>query len=146
MTTTPEQESHPLWEIAQNKLGKNSQNPAAYRVRPNCFILVNSDGDVITVTIETTRDDIPFSRECFALNPDGSCNLTVSAEIVSGLTDRISVATKTIHSTPEDLNKRNILGYNWVRDQLDLLAKKLSSRHLKRVDPRDRTKIIEKNN
>lgn len=143
MAATPNQ-LHPLWQIAQKRLGKSPQQPAIYRVRSNCFILVNSNGDLITVMIETQRDNIPLSRECFALHRDGSCDLTISAEIVSGLTGRISVAMKTLHCNPEDMSTKNILGYNWMRDQLSVLAKKLSSKHLCRVDPNDRTKIIAK--
>ena len=144
MVSAPEQ-LHPLWQIAQKRLSKKLQQPAVYRIRPSCFILVNSNGDVITVTIETKRFDIPISRECFALNPDGSCDITATADIVSGLTGHVFVAMmRTMHCSRRELLTKNPLGYNWVGDQLNFLVEKLSDNYLKRVDPNDRTRIIPK--
>lgn len=117
---------HRLWDLVEKSLQGSVKLPVKLTLRPDCLVLINTNGTIQTVTIEAKRPEITFSRETFALNPDGSLDVTVTADIVSALTGKVHVATHTDHYTLENQKHTNILGFARAQEQLEVLADILS--------------------
>lgn len=142
--TEEQSQRHPLWQLARKKGSDNPQNPLVYRVRDNCKILISRDRELIVLLIKSEGEEVIEQKECFNLKPDGSSSLTVSAWIKSGLTQRIHVAMETAECSVEELTQKNIHGYNWMRDQLDVIVATLSDPRTTLVAPGEKANVEKK--
>ncbi len=120
--------AHRLWHIVEQTLEGQVTTPVVIRVLPNCIVKVTAEGPVPVVVVETERTEIPHSWESFSLNPDGSLDVRVSADIVSVLTQKVHVASNTAHYSLEDQGYKDILGFSRAREQMDVLADLLAEK------------------
>lgn len=112
---------HPIWLIVDRIVKNAARLPVTFEISATCMILVNTNGTSPTLTIQSTWERIPKLREVYVLDPEGTLEVNVTADILSGLTGKIHVGTAKARFTVEDQTRNNIQGFNRAREQMDVL-------------------------
>lgn len=145
----PAEGLHPLWALAYERSDNGERSESVYRVADNCYLTITTNGDLLSVRAETEREIVPFMREVFTLEPSGDFELNVTADVKSVIfapwQPRL-IAHKE-HWKQADLTQKNGLSrLNPIKYRLDSLVKLLSDSRIVRVNPWNRTEVIEGEN